>query len=126
MNPNREEVLFALALALEELVEQCTAFQSARGLAHSKTWRTSLRPCHSRSDLECGGPLPPFAGDGARVRPQNPKGIPSSSPGLPSPRGYPGMRVVIRHNPNGVASILAPRTATTPLGLPEIPIRFPR
>ena len=32
--------------------------QSARGLAHSKTWRTHLRSHASRSVLDCGSPLP--------------------------------------------------------------------
>ncbi len=41
-------------------------------------------------------------------------------------RGYPGIRVVIRHNPDGVASILAPRAAATPLGLRSFSPRFPR
>ena len=34
--------------------------QSARGLAHSKTWRNTRRPSQSRSVLECGSPLPLF------------------------------------------------------------------
>ena len=76
--------------------------------------------------LDCGSPLPLFPGSRRVSAPKNPKGILSSSPGLPSPRGYPWMRVVIRHNPNGVASILAPRTAATPLGLWSFSNRFPR
>ncbi len=32
--------------------------QSARGLAHSTSWRTDQRPRHARSVLECGSPLP--------------------------------------------------------------------
>ena len=35
-------------------------FQSAIGLAHSKTWRTYQRPRRSRSVLDCGSPLPLF------------------------------------------------------------------
>jgi hypothetical protein len=31
--------------------------QSARGLAHSKTWRSSLRSCMRDSVLECASPL---------------------------------------------------------------------
>ena len=47
----------------------------------------------------------------------NPKGIASSSPRLPSPRGYLGARVAILfNNPEGVASVFA-RRAATPLGL---------
>jgi len=34
--------------------------ESARGLAHSTTWRTDLRLGTSRSVLECGSPLPLF------------------------------------------------------------------
>ena len=92
------------------------ALQSARGLAQSKTWRIHWRLRHSRSVLECGSPLLLFPHQPCGSASKNPNGIPSQSPGLPSPRGYPGMRVVIRHNPDGVASILAPRTAATPLG----------
>ena len=35
-------------------------FQSARGLAHSKTWRTSQRSRRTRCVLDCGSPLPLF------------------------------------------------------------------
>jgi hypothetical protein len=35
-----------------------TRSQSARGLAHSKTWRTLDRAATSRSALDCGSPLP--------------------------------------------------------------------
>ena len=39
--------------------------------------------------------------------PRIPTGFRLEAQGLPSPRGYPGIRVIIRHNSNGVASILA-------------------
>jgi hypothetical protein len=39
---------------------------------------------------------------------ENPKGIPSQSPGLPSLRGYPGIEASEFHNPNGVAPNRAP------------------
>ena len=64
MSSTREEVLFALAL--EKPVEKRAALQSARGsepdrpMSHSKTWRTSQWPPHSRSVLDCGSPLPLF------------------------------------------------------------------
>lgn len=45
----------------------------------------------------------------------NPNGIPSLSPGLPSPRGYPGLLVGNGLNPEWVASD-RPKDAT-PLGL---------
>ena len=64
MNATREEAL--LTFAVEKPVEKCTAFQSARGLAHSKTWRTLWRPCHARSVLDCGSPLPLFLRDAIR------------------------------------------------------------
>src|SRR6266545_5591705 len=40
--------------------------QSARGLAHSKTWRTFPQPRSSRSVLDCGSPLPLFPTCGVR------------------------------------------------------------
>jgi len=55
----------------------------------------------------------------------NPNGIPSFSPGLPSPRGYPGSTSVIVINPVRVASPSRP-TDATPLGLAGILIQFPR
>jgi hypothetical protein len=36
------------------------SFQSARGLAHSKTWRSSRRSRALRSVLDYGSPLPLF------------------------------------------------------------------
>ena len=74
------------------------AFQSARGLAHSKTWRTFRRACDSRSVLDCppsavllrrtgGSPLPLFPGNLLVSASPNPNGIPSRSPRLPSRRG---------------------------------------
>ena len=65
MNPSREEALFALAL--EKPAEKRPAIQSARGLAHSKTWRTRQRPRAARSVEECGSPLPLFDGDVTRL-----------------------------------------------------------
>jgi hypothetical protein len=41
-------------------VQLATAPKSARGLAHSKTWRTHQHPSTTRSVLDCGSPLPPF------------------------------------------------------------------
>ena len=55
----------------------------------------------------------------------NPKGIPSSSPGLRVAR-YPGSRFRTGHNPNGVASCVARPTVATPLGLKGILPRVPR
>ena len=43
-------------------------FQSARGLAHSKTWRTSQRPRAARSVLDCGSPLPLFPRDAISLK----------------------------------------------------------
>ena len=48
---------------------------------------------------------------------ENPNGILSFSPGLPSLRGYPGSREFFVPNPNGVASSDALPSAATPLGL---------
>ena len=61
-----------------------------------------------------------------KCRAPNPNGIPSISPGLPSPRGYPGSWSRAGHNPNGVASFVACQSAATPLGLMGIFIRVPR
>jgi len=45
----------------------------------------------------------------------NPNGIPSFSPGLPSPRGYPGLR---DHEPSTLKGLhLLRRRDATPLGL---------
>ena len=49
----------------------------------------------------------------ARSRSFNPNGIVSSSPGLPSPRGYPGYSAGMGFNPNGVAS----RADRNPVGV---------
>ena len=43
-------------------------FQSARALAHSKTWRTSQRPRAARSVLDCGSPLPLFPRDAISLK----------------------------------------------------------
>ena len=55
----------------------------------------------------------------------NPKGIPSSSPGLRAGR-YPGSRSREGHNPNGVASCVARQSVATPLGLMGILHRIPK
>ena len=105
----------------------CFLSKRARWIgAHSKTWRTSQRPRRSRSVLVCGSPLPLFRQILRVSAPPNPDGIPSPSPRLPSWRGYLGSRAVIRHNPNGVASICTPPVAATPLGLINLSVRPPR
>ena len=53
-----------------------------------------------------------------RVYSVNPKGSPSSSPGLPSPRGYPGRDSKICSNPNGVVSPL--RRRRNPVGVESL------
>jgi len=53
----------------------------------------------------------------------NPKGIVSSSPGLPSPRGYPGLASVRFSTPTVVSHLR--HRATTPWGWPTPPA-FPR
>ena len=54
--------------------------------------------------------------------PLNPKGIVSSSPGLPRPRGYPGSTRGSGLNPIGVASHPGARVLdATPLGLGPFP-----
>jgi len=54
--------------------------------------------------------------------PTNPKGIASSSPGLPSSRGYPGCGAVISFNPNGVAS--SSWAGRNPVGVDPFSTRF--
>jgi len=65
--------------------------KSARGLAQSKTWRSSRRPRDSRSVLECGSPLPLLLRHGRRVlaeqdAPSFPRAHPKAPEDWRSPR----------------------------------------
>ena len=45
---------------LASSIREGLKMESARGLAHSKTWRNIYRPGWRDSVLECGSPLPLF------------------------------------------------------------------